>query len=140
MNDSQYKYAGFGRRFLAVLLDGIVLYVISLLFDMVFHTNIVSHSAGTVGMHFSGLNTLIPVLYYVLSWAYLDGATIGKKIMKIKIIKADGSKLDVVSAFVRYLSYIVSSIPLGLGFFWVIWDSKKQGWHDKIAKTYVIHA
>jgi uncharacterized RDD family membrane protein YckC len=40
---------------------------------------------------------------------------------------------------VRYLGYFVSALPLGLGFFWVAWDKRKQGFHDKLAKTVVIH-
>ena len=38
----------------------------------------------------------------------------------------------------RYLAYLVSMLPLCFGFLWIAWDKKKQGWHDKIAKTYVI--
>jgi len=40
----------------------------------------------------------------------------------------------------RYLGYYVSTIVLFLGFFWVAWDKKKQGWHDKMARTVVIKA
>jgi uncharacterized RDD family membrane protein YckC len=38
----------------------------------------------------------------------------------------------------RYVGYIISTIPLCLGFLWVGFDSKKQGWHDKIAGTVVV--
>ena len=41
-------------------------------------------------------------------------------------------------ALLRYVGYIVSGIAIGLGFLWIIWDDKKQGWHDKIASTKVI--
>jgi uncharacterized RDD family membrane protein YckC len=40
----------------------------------------------------------------------------------------------------RYLCYYVSSLLLGLGFIWVGFDSRKQGWHDKLAGTVVIRA
>jgi uncharacterized RDD family membrane protein YckC len=39
---------------------------------------------------------------------------------------------------IRYLGYYVSIFALGLGFLWVAWDDKKQGWHDKMAGTVVI--
>ena len=35
----------------------------------------------------------------------------------------------------RYFAYFVSTIPLGLGCFWVAWDERKQAWHDKLAHT-----
>jgi uncharacterized RDD family membrane protein YckC len=38
----------------------------------------------------------------------------------------------------RYLGYIVSTVPLGLGLIWVAFDARKQGWHDKLAGTVVI--
>jgi uncharacterized RDD family membrane protein YckC len=38
----------------------------------------------------------------------------------------------------RYFAYYLSTILLGLGFLWIIWDPKKQGWHDKLAGTVVV--
>lgn len=38
----------------------------------------------------------------------------------------------------RYLAYYVSMIPLFLGFFWIGWDKRKQGFHDKLAGTVVV--
>lgn len=42
-------------------------------------------------------------------------------------------------AFVRYIGYLVSGIVLSIGFLWVAFDGKRQGWHDKMAGTYVIY-
>jgi uncharacterized RDD family membrane protein YckC len=39
---------------------------------------------------------------------------------------------------IRYVGYFVSSIPFGLGLFWVAFDARKQGWHDKMAGTVVV--
>jgi len=39
---------------------------------------------------------------------------------------------------IRYVGYFVAVLPLGLGILWVAWDKKKQGWHDKMAKTLVV--
>jgi uncharacterized RDD family membrane protein YckC len=54
------------------------------------------------------------------------------------VISADGSPVSWGKAFVRYLGYIVSGLVLALGFIWVAFDPKRQGWHDKIASTYVV--
>ncbi|MEY4425789.1 MAG: hypothetical protein RL535_87, partial [Pseudomonadota bacterium] len=49
-----------------------------------------------------------------------------------------GSSLSVGQSIARYLGYFVSGITFGLGLIWVGIDSKKQGWHDKIAGTVVV--
>jgi uncharacterized RDD family membrane protein YckC len=41
--------------------------------------------------------------------------------------------------FLRYFGYIISGVFASLGFIWVAIDKKRRGWHDLIAKTYVIH-
>ncbi len=40
----------------------------------------------------------------------------------------------------RLIGYFVSSIVIWLGFLWILFDANKQGWHDKIAGTYVVKA
>ena len=49
-----------------------------------------------------------------------------------------GAKPTTGQFVIRYLGYIVSTVPLCLGFMWVGWHSKKQGWHDIMAGTVVI--
>lgn len=49
-----------------------------------------------------------------------------------------GSALSTKQSIIRYLGYYVSLIPLGVGFFWVAFDRKKQGWHDMMANSVVI--
>lgn len=71
-------------------------------------------------------------------WVNFDGATPGKKLMAIKITRGDGSKLNYAVAFIRILGYLLSSFVLMLGYIWILFDKKKQGWHDKIANTLVI--
>jgi uncharacterized RDD family membrane protein YckC len=62
------------------------------------------------------------------------------KALHIKVVKTDGSPITVGTAIVRYIGYIVNSLIFGLpiGFIWAAFDPQKQGWHDKIAGTYVI--
>jgi uncharacterized RDD family membrane protein YckC len=59
--------------------------------------------------------------------------------MKLMVVKADGRAiLTPGEAVVRYIGQIISAIPIGLGYFWVLWDPKHEAWHDKIAGTKVI--
>jgi uncharacterized RDD family membrane protein YckC len=49
-----------------------------------------------------------------------------------------GDAIGTRQALLRYLGYFLSILPLGLGFLWIAWDARKQGWHDKLAGTVVI--
>jgi uncharacterized RDD family membrane protein YckC len=46
--------------------------------------------------------------------------------------------VDVVRALLRYVGLIISIVVLLLGVIWIAFDSRKQGWHDKIAGTVVV--
>ena len=58
--------------------------------------------------------------------------------MGVKVVPAIGGVMTYKKAFVRYIGYGISEIPLFLGFLWIAFDKNKQGWHDKIAGTFVI--
>ena len=84
------------------------------------------------------LTWIFPAVAVMLFWIY-KSATPGKMVAGIKVIDArTGGPLTAAQAIVRYLGYYVSLLPMLLGFFWVAFDSRKQGWHDKIARTVVV--
>jgi uncharacterized RDD family membrane protein YckC len=63
------------------------------------------------------------------------------QVMGLKVVDArTGGTIDYSRAFVRSLGRLVASLVCALGYLWVIWDKEKQGWHDKIATTYVVRA
>jgi uncharacterized RDD family membrane protein YckC len=113
--------AGFFRRFLAAFIDG-------LLFG----------GCGLI-LHNGGLG-LLSIVYETILISQWDGFTVGKKILGIKVVTTSGGKVDWVKAFIRSISKILSALPLGLGYFWMLWDDKSQTWHDKIADTFVVEA
>jgi uncharacterized RDD family membrane protein YckC len=60
-------------------------------------------------------------------------------VFKARIVDAEsGGPLTTGQSIGRYLGYYVSLLGLGLGFVWVAFDARKQGWHDKLAGTVVI--
>ena len=123
---------GFGTRFVAFIIDAILLGVVNQIVASIF--------GGGDPTRVSGLTTLIGIAYIVGLWTYWGGQTIGKKAMGIKIVKADGTPFGLVPAIIRYVGYIVSAVVILLGFIWILFDPNKQGWHDKIAGTYVVKA
>jgi uncharacterized RDD family membrane protein YckC len=132
---SPTKYAGFWIRFLALALDwflflGIIGYVL-------FGNEVTQFGAGTFNVNYSGWKLIIPFLYF-FGFSAWKGATPGKMMCRIKIIETDGNKLSWQKALLRIFSWLLSAIAIGIGFLWAGFDAKKQSWHDKIAKTYVI--
>ena len=138
-NTKTYRYAGFGVRLLASFTDYIILFFISISISSILGTDPFVLEATTFLESFDKVFTwIIIILYDLFFWVNYDGATPGKRFLGIKIIKTDESKLNYAIAFVRWLGELVSGFVLCLGYIWIIFDKKKQGWHDKIAGTYVI--
>ena len=134
------NYAGFLVRLIAFIIDGIiVLFPISFGIKMAapFMSGSVPITTGdTFIVYFFG--GLPYMLYYVLFWFFFQ-ATPGKMLCKLTIVNAkDGGKLGMLQCFLRCIGYSVSNIVFWLGFIWVLFDDRKQGWHDKIAGTVVV--
>jgi uncharacterized RDD family membrane protein YckC len=84
------------------------------------------------------LVALVVIGYFTFFWT-LVGFTPGKAILGLRVVRLNGEKISFFRALLRFFCYWISSIPLFLGYFWVLWDSKRQAWHDKIAGTQVIY-
>lgn len=132
---SSQKYAGFWLRLLAYLIDYVILIVAS---KIIFGDRIVTTTSNSVSAQFDGVFFLIPLLYFILFWKFFS-ATPGKMLLKMKIIsEKNPDKLSWKDVILRYIGYFISGIVILLGFIWIGFDKKKQGWHDKIAKTFVV--
>ena len=81
--------------------------------------------------------TVIDVLYFTYFHG-TTGQTIGKKILGIKVVQSTGRPMTLGIAFLRWVGYIISGLVFYLGYIWIAFDERKQGWHDKIASTCVI--
>jgi uncharacterized RDD family membrane protein YckC len=123
--------AGFWIRVAAFIIDGIILGILSSILNSIVF--------GGDSVRGGGLNTLVGLAYSVYFWSsYGHGQTVGNRVMKIRVIKMDGSELTLTDAFIRYVGLIVSFVCVFIGVIWVAFDENKQGWHDKIASTYVV--
>jgi len=83
---------------------------------------------------------VFPAIAVILFWAWKQ-ATPGKMVVSARIVNArTGEPASVGQLIGRYFAYFLSMIPLGLGFFWIAFDERKQGWHDKLAGTVVVRS
>ncbi|WP_229381041.1 RDD family protein [Shewanella psychropiezotolerans] len=84
------------------------------------------------------LGYVLPFIATIFFWLKYLG-TPGKMITKLKVVDAEtGNKLTVIQALGRYFGYILAALPCFIGLIWIGVDERKQGWHDKLAKTVVI--
>jgi len=91
------------------------------------------------GFAYNLISYVLPAIAVIVFWLSRQRATPGKMVVSAKVVDArTGAALTTGQAIGRYLGYYVSAIPLCLGFIWVGIDSRKQGWHDKLAGTVVI--
>ena len=119
--------AGFPERLVATIIDGVILLIPIIIIYLILPVFLYFILALAIGVGYN--------LYFWTS----SGSTPGKMVMGLKVVNGEtGQLLDPGTAILRYVGYIVSSIPFYLGFLWVLWDPNKEGWHDKIAKTRVI--
>jgi uncharacterized RDD family membrane protein YckC len=124
--------AGFWVRFFAIFIDGLGVGIVSNIISGVMGADPMSTSS-------SSINTLLGVLYFCYFWsAQGGGQTLGMRVLNIKVIRTDGSSLTILQAFIRYVGLFVSIVCLFIGVIWAAFDANKQGWHDKIASTYVV--
>jgi uncharacterized RDD family membrane protein YckC len=86
------------------------------------------------------LSYVFPAIAVVVFWITRQ-ATPGKMLLGMRIVDAKtGGPLSTGQAIGRYLGYYLSIFGLFLGFIWVAFDARKQGWHDKLAGTVVVRA
>lgn len=140
MFDAYTQFAGFWRRLAAELLDGLIYAPVSLLLFYLVYGPAVFEAGGQAEAGLPGfvIDTLLPALLTVWMWRRFS-ATPGKMLMACQVVDADsGEPLSLKQSLLRYLAYLVSLLPLGLGFLWIAWDRRKQGFHDKIANSVVV--
>ncbi|AET63968.1 RDD family protein [Methanothrix harundinacea] len=126
--------ASVGSRFIGYLIDSVIVGVIG---------SILSYASMNVGETLGGINAFLGFLVSVGYYTYFfgNGQTPGMMAMKIKLVGTDGTyPIGYGKGFLRWIGMGISTAVILLGYLWILIDKKKQGWHDKIAGTYVVNA
>ena len=119
---------GFGARLGAFALDALLVFVVA--------GPLVAATGRVGGVVFF---VIAPAIVAIFCW-HRYGATPGKIAFSAKIVDANsGARPSLGRLATRYAAYLVSAIPLVIGFVWIAIDRRKQAWHDKIAGTRVIN-
>jgi uncharacterized RDD family membrane protein YckC len=135
-----FEQAGFGLRYGAWMFD----FLITLIAIMVFTFVVTAASRrSVVGSNtdlliVAGLTVLLFLLNFVVL-AGTGGQTAGMRILGVYIVRVDGRPFTMRQALLRHLiGYPLSTAAFFLGFLWMLWDPRQQGWHDKLARTIVV--
>lgn len=132
--------AGFWIRLAASLGDAIIITVVTLPILLgIYGTDYLSSTDFVKGPAHFLISYVLPAIATIALWI-VCGWTPGKLICGLRVVDATtGERLELWQGIVRYFGYVVSAIPLFLGYLWVGWDARKQGFHDKLARSLVVH-
>lgn len=125
-----YKKGTFWERLLALIIDEIILFVITVIISL-FLSQVTDNLTNLL---FWLLSTLYGTLFI---WKY--GHTPGKKLLKLKVVNSSYQPLGFGAALLREsVGKLLSGLIFNLGYLWVLINGKRQAWHDKLAKTFVV--
>lgn len=141
-------YAGFWRRFIAWSIDRTIIdfCVFLLLAPLLFASTVGGMMAfpmlvpfgGFAGFNLMGLWLLADWLYFTGFESSASGATLGKKLMGLRVTDLNARQIGFGRASLRYIGKVVSTLILFLGYFLVFFTDKRQALHDLAAETIVI--
>jgi uncharacterized RDD family membrane protein YckC len=142
-NQLEGRVAGFVSRLVALGIDAVLLMVfIGLLGLVVVQIENLFERFLPRDLNLQNLfvlaTPLIIAFYFVGLWA-LTGATVGKRILGLRVVSADGFPPTIGRSLIRLVGYGLSALVFFLGFLWVLVDEDRRAWHDELAGTWVVY-
>jgi uncharacterized RDD family membrane protein YckC len=139
VHKSELEYAGFWRRFGATLIDAALLCIVTFpVLIAVYGADYWLDERLIRGPMDFLISWVLPAAVVLVFWT-TKGATPGKMAIAAQVVdERTGGKPTTGQLVGRYFAYFVSTLPFCLGFIWVGFDPKKQGWHDKLSGTVVV--
>lgn len=114
---TDYEYANFGERLIARFIDGIIVILPSFFIPVV-----------------------LPWLYFALQESSDSGATIGKRVMGIRVVDYEGQRIGFGTATGRFFANFLNLFTFFIGYFLMLFNSRSQCLHDMMTGTVVIKA
>ena len=144
-------YAGFVSRLLALIIDvGLIVIVLALGSSLLttavdvlglqeWFDSFVSSTGFFTGL-FAIVNGLVVVIGYLVLFWMLTGQTLGMMLMGLRVVSRTGGRVTLWRAILRIVGYFLLPGIFFIGFIWILADDKREAWHDKLARTYVVYA
>ncbi len=148
---NEFEIAPTSKRLLAYLIDIVPLVLLVSIvsyfffgFDEIIRDRLINQDSRMKFLlarnNIPDISFLIFVFYSLFADSSKFQGTFGKKIMGLKVVNEDGSKISIQTSAIRNLFKIISFLALYIGFIWIFFNKKRKGWHDIIAKTKVVKA
>ena len=139
--------AGFGVRAIAAVTDLAIFFIVSFfLISLIYHGDlshigVVMENYGKSDeyTYFYIISWFVLILIIIALWTDWGGKTPGKALFNIHIVKLDNSSIGFTRSIIRFLGYILSTIPLFIGFFMIFVTKNKRGLHDLVSGTKVVY-
>ncbi len=155
IESGQYTLAPFWRRFIALMVDLTIIfygyYFISKFFSAIGYeiekidfVNLAHVELESTTMSHTTLEILkvvlglMPAIYFSLMFFLTNGLTVGKFLLRIRVVSLYHHRIGYWHCFERSLGYAASVLELGLGFVQAFWNPNRMALHDKIGETIVV--
>jgi uncharacterized RDD family membrane protein YckC len=134
--------AGFVSRLIALVIDLVILTAIATTVTVVGQfvgtsLGVSTNTLRLVALLTAGFAALLYFFYFALA-NVLGGQTVGQRIMGLRVVRTDGSRVKFWRSVKRLIGMILS-LPLFWGYLIVLIDNRRRGFHDKLAGTIVIY-
>lgn len=142
--DKAYPPASFIRRLCAMFYDALLALSFVLVFG--FFSMVVVQSifgienveAGSIlAKSFFIYVVFLCFVFYAWFWTH-GGQTLGMRAWKIKLVQNSGASISWLQAFFRFCYALISWLPCGIGYLWMLIDKNKRTWHDKASQSHII--
>lgn len=146
-NPTALRYGSVGSRFMAILIDGIMLELVNRVLSLGVGLSSAPHARGSSPILnpyrmfgiYGVVTTFVAIAYYV-GFLANGGATPGKMAMGLRVVTAEGLPVSYGRALGRYFALILDSATLGIGYLIAFFDDERRALHDRICGTRVITA
>lgn len=133
------RNAGLGRRLGAILYDGLLVFALL----MMVATPFIAIRGGEAiepqtDIVYRLILAAVIYAFFVGFWTR-TGRTLGMQSWGLQLETPDGNRPSFSAATIRFFAALISWAPLGLGFFWQLWDAEHLAWHDRLSKTRLVY-
>jgi len=127
------------RRIAAMLYDGLLLFALLMLAGMPFVAFRGGEAVPALTDPLFRFTLLAVILAYFIGFWTRSGRTLGMQSWRLQMESADGGGITLSAATIRFLAALLSFAPVGLGFFWSLWDKDRLTWHDRLSDTRIVY-
>lgn len=152
-------YAGFVSRLMAMVVDLLVLFstwlILGIATTFFVETSGITAILSFLRSHFDWITPLVEFIisagfqlialltlgfvYFTFFYSF-GGATLGKYLIGLRVVRTDGKRVRAPQAALRVVAYALSALPLYIGFLSMLVDDRRRAWHDRLARTVVVHS